>query len=102
MLGETVSRAGGGEAEKADRHYAGALASARALGMCPLEALCHLGLGSLARRLGDGGQAKDRLTVAATLLRAMNMRHWLIQAHEALAALSTTGDTCWRPRRPLE
>jgi tetratricopeptide (TPR) repeat protein len=87
MLGETASCAGGGEAESAARHYAEALASAQALGMRPLEALCHLGLGSLARRAGDGGPAKERLTVAATLLREMDMRHWLIQAQEALAAL---------------
>jgi len=55
--------------------------------MRPLEALCHLGLGSLARRVGDGGQAKDQLNAAATLLREMDMRYWLMQAQEALAAL---------------
>ncbi|MGH7374234.1 MAG: hypothetical protein ACREJY_08420 [Candidatus Rokuibacteriota bacterium] len=86
MLGEAAARSGGAEAVKAAELHAGALASARALGMRPLEALCHLGLGSLARRVGDGGQAKDRLTVATTLLREMDMRHWLIQAEEALAA----------------
>ena len=40
--------------------------------------------------------------MATTLLREMDMGHWLIQAEEALAALSTTEDTCRRPRRPLE
>jgi hypothetical protein len=87
MLGEAASRAGGRETESAARHYTEALASARALGMRPLEALCHLGLGSLARRVGDHGLAKERLAAAATLLREMDMRHWLIQAQEALAAL---------------
>jgi tetratricopeptide (TPR) repeat protein len=87
MLGEAASRSGSGEAESAARHYREALSAARALGMRPLEALCHLGLGSLARRVGDGGQAKDRLNAAATLLREMDMRYWLMQAQEALAAL---------------
>jgi hypothetical protein len=87
MLGEAASRSGSGEAESAARHYREALSAARALGMRPLEALCHLGLGSLARRIGDGGQAKDRLNAAATLLREMDMRYWLMQAQEALAAL---------------
>jgi hypothetical protein len=87
MLAEAASRAGGGDAESAAaRDYREALTAARTLGMRPLEALCHLGLGSLARRLGDGGQAKDRLTAAASLLREMDMRHWLTQAQEALAA----------------
>jgi len=87
MLGEAASRSGSGEAESAARHYREALSAARALGMRPLEALCHLGLGLLARRVGDGGQAKDRLNAAATLLREMDMRYWLMQAQEALAAL---------------
>lgn len=87
MLGEAAAQSGGAQAVKAEELYAEALAAARTLGMRPLEALCHLGLGSLARRVGDGGQAKDRLIVATTLLREMDMRHWLIQAEEALAAL---------------
>ena len=87
MLGEAAAQSGGAEAVKAAGLYAEALTAARALGMRPLEALCELELGSLARGVGDGGPAKDRLTVATTLLREMDTGHWLIQAQEALAAL---------------
>lgn len=47
MQGETAARAGHGT--RAAGHYADALARARALEMRPLEALCHVGLGELAR-----------------------------------------------------
>jgi len=50
----------------------------------PLEALCQLGLGDLARRRGDGAAAKAPLTAAASLLREMGMRYWLAQAEAAL------------------
>ena len=52
--------------------------------MRPLEALCHLGLGELARGAGDGTAAKERLTEAVGLLREMDMRYWLLQAESAL------------------
>ena len=62
-----------------------ALARARALQMRPLEALCHLGLGELARGAGDGAAAKEALTVAVGLLRELDMRYWLAQAGAALS-----------------
>jgi hypothetical protein len=52
--------------------------------MRPLEALCRLGLGELARRAGDGTAAKERLTEAVGLFREMDMRYWLHQAEAAL------------------
>jgi hypothetical protein len=52
--------------------------------MRPLEALCHLGLGEVARRAGDGAAARDRLTAAVGLLRELDMRYWLTQAEAAL------------------
>ncbi len=52
--------------------------------MRPLEALCHLGLGELARRTGDRGGAKPELTEAVALLRELDMRYWLTRAEAAL------------------
>ena len=52
--------------------------------MRPLEALCHLGLGELARLAGDGATAKERLTEAVGLLREMDMGYWLSQAEAGL------------------
>ena len=48
--------------------------------MRPLIAHCHLGLGKLYRRTGDREQAQERLTIAATMYREMDMRFWLERA----------------------
>jgi hypothetical protein len=72
---------------KADGHYRDALALAEELGMRPLAAHCHLGLGKLSRRAGQREQALERLTAAATLYRQMDMRLWLGQAEAELKEL---------------
>jgi hypothetical protein len=48
--------------------------------MRPLVAHCHLGLGTLYRRIGDGAKVKEHLTTATTMYRKMDMRFWLAQA----------------------
>jgi class 3 adenylate cyclase/tetratricopeptide (TPR) repeat protein len=63
--------------EAARQHFGLALALAETLGMRPLTARCHLGLGSLARRLGDLAAARPHLDTAHALLEAMKMRYWL-------------------------
>jgi class 3 adenylate cyclase/tetratricopeptide (TPR) repeat protein len=83
MLGEVATQAG--EPAVAAEHYTDALGRARALGMRPLEALCRLGLGELALG-GERSDAKQHLTAAVDLLRAMDMRHWLTRAETALRA----------------
>jgi class 3 adenylate cyclase/tetratricopeptide (TPR) repeat protein len=87
MLGEIHARGDAGEAAAAAGHYGDALERARALGMRPLEALCHLGQGILARRAGQGVEAKERLAEAGRLLRQMDMRYWLVQVEAEMAAL---------------
>jgi uncharacterized protein HemY len=47
------------------------------LGMRPLVAHCHLGLGKLYRRTGDHAKAREHLTTAATMYREMGMTFWL-------------------------
>ncbi len=84
MLGEATAAA---DPAVAARHCTGALEGAQALGMRPLEALCRLDLGALAARAGQRDEARDHLTAALRMLRAMNMRHWLPGAESALAAL---------------
>jgi hypothetical protein len=84
MLGEATAAA---DPVGAARHGAGALVGAQALGMRPLEALCRLDLGALAARAGRRDEARDHLTAALRMLRAMDMRHWLPSAEIALAAL---------------
>jgi hypothetical protein len=57
-----------------------ARAIATELGMRPLVARCHLGLGALSRRIGNDRQAREHLTTAAALFGEMGMRFWHEQA----------------------
>jgi tetratricopeptide (TPR) repeat protein len=57
-----------------------ALALAEELGMRPLAAHCHLGLGKLYRRTGKREQAQEHLTTALTMYREMGMSYWLEKA----------------------
>ena len=72
------------EAEAADRYYRQALALATELGMRPLVAHCHLGLGTLYRRTGDRAKAEEHLTTATTMYREMDMGFWLEKTEGAL------------------
>ena len=65
--------------------YRDALALAEELGMRPLVAHGHLGLGKLYRRAGTREQAKGHLSAATTMYREMDMTYWLNQA-ETVAA----------------
>jgi hypothetical protein len=55
------------------------------LGMRPVAAHCHLGLGKLYARSGKRAQAQEHLTTAATLYREMHMHFWLKRADAELA-----------------
>jgi len=67
------------EREIADS-YRSALAIAEELGMRPLVAHCHLGLGKLYQRTGTRQEAQAHLTTATTMYREMDMRFWPEQA----------------------
>jgi hypothetical protein len=67
--------------------YREALALAEELGMRPLVARCHLGLGRLSRRTGQRGPAREHLTTATTMFRQMGMQFWLEQAAVELREL---------------
>ena len=66
--------------DKADAAYQEAIELASTLGMRPLIAHCHLGLGKLYRRTGKREQALEHLTTAMTMYRGMGMTYWLEQA----------------------
>ena len=72
------------EAEAAAVAFADALAKAEALGMRPIIARCHFGLGQLHQRRGEPVKAGEHLTRAVTLLRALGMRPWLERARAAI------------------
>jgi transcriptional regulator with AAA-type ATPase domain/tetratricopeptide (TPR) repeat protein len=61
-------------------YYERALALAEPLGMRPLVAHCHLGLGKLYRRTGSRELAGEHLGSATAMYREMGMQFWLEQA----------------------
>ncbi len=69
--------------EDAEDHFRTAVARAEQLGMRPLAAHCHLGLGKLYHRTGDRSKAREHLTTATTMYREMAMGFWLAQAEAA-------------------
>ena len=77
LLGEVTSRS---PSEQAGTYYRDALALAEELGMRPLIAHCHLGLGKLYRRTGKRDEAQEHLTTATAMYREMGMSYWLEQA----------------------
>jgi tetratricopeptide (TPR) repeat protein len=88
LLGEITARRDPPEAEQAQRYYQQALTLAEVLGMRPLQAHCHLGLGTLYTQTGQRKQACAALTAAIDLYRAMDMTFWLPRAEAALAQVT--------------
>jgi class 3 adenylate cyclase/tetratricopeptide (TPR) repeat protein len=85
LLGNIAARREIPEHEQAEAHYRQALALAEELGMRPLLAHCHLGLGTLYARIEQRAPARAELSAAMALYRAMDMTFWLPQAETALA-----------------
>jgi Flp pilus assembly protein TadD len=85
LLGDIAARRGPPASDQAEVHYRQALALAEELGMRPLVAHCHLGLGTLYARIGRRAEARAALSTAVELYRAMEMTFWLPQAEAALA-----------------
>jgi class 3 adenylate cyclase/tetratricopeptide (TPR) repeat protein len=84
LLGEIYSHAHAPNVEQARNPYDEARAIADTLGMRPVVAHCHLGLGKLYHRTGDGAKGQEHLTTAARMYREMDMGFWLARAEAAL------------------
>jgi tetratricopeptide (TPR) repeat protein len=85
LLGEIHAHRQPSEVELAEAAYREALTLAEALGMRPLQAHCHRGLGLLYATTGQRKQACAALSIAIDLYRSMDMTFWLPQAEAALA-----------------
>jgi tetratricopeptide (TPR) repeat protein len=85
QLGVVQAHADPPDIASAEAHYQQALALAEKLGMRPLQAHCHLGLGTLYAGAGQREQARTELSTAIALYRAMDMTFWLPQTEAALA-----------------
>jgi len=80
LLGDIAAHRAPPDVDQAAAHYRQALALAETLGMRPLQAHCHHGLGMLYATAGQQEQARPALTTAIELYRAMDMTFWLPQA----------------------
>jgi tetratricopeptide (TPR) repeat protein len=85
LLGEIAAQSDPPEVEPAENHYRQALTLAEELGMRPLQAHCHRGLGTLYAKIGRREQARTELSAAIALYRAMAMTFWLPEAETTLA-----------------
>jgi tetratricopeptide (TPR) repeat protein len=93
LLGDIAARRKPPENGPAAAHYRQALALAEELGMHPLQAHCHCGLGTLYAKIDQPEQARAKLSAAIALYRAMDMTFWLPQAETELAQV--VGGIVW-------
>ena len=85
LCGEVARHRAPADAAAAAAHYRQALALAEELGMRPLQAHCHRGLGMLYAANGQRELARRALSTALEMYRAMDMTFWLPQTGAALA-----------------
>ena len=86
LLGEIAARRDPPQGDIAVACYQQALTLADELGMRPLMAHCHQGLGTLYAVTNQQEQAHTELSTATTLYRSMDMVFWLPQAEDAGAS----------------
>jgi class 3 adenylate cyclase/tetratricopeptide (TPR) repeat protein len=84
LLGESTLQLDAAEVGPAERYYHEAIGLADQLGMRPLVAHCHVGLGKLYRRTGKHEDSLGHLKTATMMYREMDMRFWLEQAEAVL------------------
>jgi class 3 adenylate cyclase/tetratricopeptide (TPR) repeat protein len=85
VLGDIAAHRTPPDIAQAEAHYQQALALAEELGMRPLQAHCHRGLGTLYATTGQREQARTALSAAVDLYQAMEMTFWLPETETALA-----------------
>jgi tetratricopeptide (TPR) repeat protein len=85
LLGALAAHGDSPNAEQATAHYRQALALAQELGMRPLQAHCHRGLGTLYAATGQREPAQAELSAAIAMYHDMEMTFWLPQTEAALA-----------------
>jgi tetratricopeptide (TPR) repeat protein len=77
-------------AEHTEALYQQALTLANELGMRPLQAHCHWGLGALYRQIGQAEHARAALSTTIEMYQDMEMTFWLPETEVALAAVEGT------------
>jgi len=87
LLGAVAAQRQPPQDTQAEAYYRQSLALAEELGMRPLQAHCHLGLGTLYAKMGRPEPARAALSAALDLYRAIEMTFWLPQAEAALVQI---------------
>ena len=87
LLGEVAARRPEPQVEAAEDAYRRAMRVAEELGMRPLVAHSHLGLGELYRHADQREHAREPLTTATAMYREMGMTYWLAKAEAELREL---------------
>ena len=85
LLGTIAAHRAPPEMTQAAAYEQQALALAEELGLRPLQAHCHRGLGTLYAQLGQSEQAHAAMSTAIDMYRAMEMTFWLPETEAALA-----------------
>jgi class 3 adenylate cyclase/tetratricopeptide (TPR) repeat protein len=76
LLGEISAHRDPPEVASPEEHYRRALALAEELGMLPLVAHCHRGLGQLYHCVGERQKAEQQVAIALAMYRDMDMGFW--------------------------
>jgi tetratricopeptide (TPR) repeat protein len=88
LLGEIDTCKTPPDVDSAKSSYGRAISLAEELGMRPLLARCHFGLGKIYKQAGQPQQAEAHLTTATTMYREMGMQFWLVQAEVEMRGLA--------------
>jgi tetratricopeptide (TPR) repeat protein len=84
LLGEIASERQPTEFTLAETHYRDSALLAEPIGMRPLVAHCHFGLGKLYRRSSEPARAEEHLATATAMYREMGMNFWLENTEAAM------------------
>jgi tetratricopeptide (TPR) repeat protein len=88
LLGEIALHRAPPEVVQAETYYQQALTLAEELGMRPLQAHCHRGLGTLYSQTGRSEQVRAELSTAIAMYRDMEMMFWLPQTEAVLTQVA--------------
>jgi tetratricopeptide (TPR) repeat protein len=87
LLGDIAWHQGPTKFEEAERYYEQALTLTLELGMRPLQAHCHVGLGHLYEAMCSAEKARLEFSHAIGLYRSMDMASWLSRAETSMTRL---------------
>jgi tetratricopeptide (TPR) repeat protein len=88
VLGHIIASRDSLDAEEAAVTFNQALILAQELGMRPMQAHCHLGIGQVHLKAKNLVEARSEILEAANLYRRMSMPFWLLKAETWLDSLA--------------